>query len=243
MPVNTARVNASSKLNHYGDDSDEARWIIEDTTLGSITRNVSGPDGDLAATTSATGDVRLQLTNLHGAVAATIDPALTEPELYDYDEFGIPMAGQADQRYGWLGGKQRSGEAMGDVILMGCTPLQPRPRQVPPGRPRRRRQRHRLRLLRRRPRQLHRPRRQIRLGQHQEGPLQSGQGRLLRLHDPRPHRHHRRRRLRRLLRRHRQLERSRLGHRRSRRGRRRRRSSRQGRTLCSDRSPCRSQST
>lgn len=117
--VDAAWVNASSKLNHYGDDSDEARWIIEDTTLGSVTRNVSGPDGDLAATTSATGDVRLQLVNLHGDVAATIDPGLTEPELYDYDEFGIPMAGQADQRYGWLGGKQRSGEAMGDVILMG----------------------------------------------------------------------------------------------------------------------------
>ncbi|MEU0550478.1 LamG-like jellyroll fold domain-containing protein [Micromonospora sp. NPDC005979] len=111
--------NATSKLNHYGDDSDEPRWIVEDTTLGSITRNVSGPDGDLGATTSATGDVRLQLINLHGDVAATIDPALTEPELFDYDEFGVPMAGQADQRYGWLGGKQRSGEAMADVILMG----------------------------------------------------------------------------------------------------------------------------
>ncbi|WP_422732959.1 LamG-like jellyroll fold domain-containing protein [Micromonospora sp. WMMD558] len=112
-------VGATSKLNHYGDDSDEPRWIVEDTTLGSITRNVSGPDGDLAATTSATGDVVLQLTNLHGDVAATVDTALTEPEFFDYDEFGVPMAGQADQRYGWLGGKQRSGEAMGDVILMG----------------------------------------------------------------------------------------------------------------------------
>ncbi|HEX6970312.1 MAG TPA: polymorphic toxin type 17 domain-containing protein, partial [Micromonosporaceae bacterium] len=112
-------VNATSKLNHYGDDSDEVRWVVEDTTLGSITRNVSGPDGDLAATTSATGDVRLQLVNLHGDVAATIDPGLTEPEFFDFDEFGVPVAGQADQRYGWLGGKQRSGEALGDVILMG----------------------------------------------------------------------------------------------------------------------------
>ncbi|WP_433461138.1 LamG-like jellyroll fold domain-containing protein [Micromonospora sp. CA-248212] len=112
-------VNATSKLNHYGDDSDEPRWIIEDTTLGSYTRNVSGPDGDLAATTSDAGDVRLQLLNLHGDVAATIDTALLEPEFLDYDEFGVPVAGQADQRYGWLGGKQRSGDAVGDVILMG----------------------------------------------------------------------------------------------------------------------------
>ncbi|MFF0470805.1 polymorphic toxin-type HINT domain-containing protein [Micromonospora zamorensis] len=112
-------VNATSKLNHYGDDSDEPRWIVEDTTLGSITRNVSGPGGDLAATTSGTGDVVLQLTNLHGDVAVTVDPALTEPEFFDYDEFGVPLAGQAEQRYGWLGGKQRSGDAMGGVILMG----------------------------------------------------------------------------------------------------------------------------
>lgn len=114
-----AWANSSSKLNHYGDDSDEPRWTVEDTTQGIVARNVSGPDGDLTAITSATGDVVLQLTNLHGDIAATIDPGLTEPQLYDYDEFGVPMAGQADVRYGWLGGKQRSGEAMGDVILMG----------------------------------------------------------------------------------------------------------------------------
>ncbi len=117
--VNGAWSNASSKLNHYGDDSDEARWIVEDTSLGSITRNVSGPDSDLVATTSATGDVRLQLTNLHGDVAATIDTGLTAPEFYSFDEFGMPTAGQAQQRYGWLGGKQRSADALGGVILMG----------------------------------------------------------------------------------------------------------------------------
>ncbi|MEU4563770.1 LamG-like jellyroll fold domain-containing protein [Actinoplanes sp. NPDC023936] len=117
--VDGAWTNSTSKLNHYGDDSDEPRWTVEDTTLGTITRNVSGPDGDLAATTSGDGQVTLQLTNLHGDIAVTIDAALTEPQLYDYDEFGAPMDGQAGQRYGWLGGKQRSGEAIGGVILMG----------------------------------------------------------------------------------------------------------------------------
>ncbi|MEU6024443.1 LamG-like jellyroll fold domain-containing protein [Micromonospora sp. NPDC047134] len=112
-------VGATSKLNHYGDDTDNPRWIIEDTTAGTLTRNVFGPDNDLAATTSATGDVVLQLMNLHGGIVATVNTELTEPELFDHDEFGVPMAGQAKQRYGWLGGKQRSGEAMGDVILMG----------------------------------------------------------------------------------------------------------------------------
>ncbi|WP_146605870.1 LamG-like jellyroll fold domain-containing protein [Micromonospora craterilacus] len=112
-------VDATSKLNHYGDDSDSPQWIVEDTALGNVTRNVSGPDNDLVATTSATGDVVLQLTNLHGGIAAQVDTGLTEPELFDYDEYGLPVAGQANQRYGWLGGKQRSGEAIGDVILMG----------------------------------------------------------------------------------------------------------------------------
>jgi hypothetical protein len=107
------------KLNHYGDDTDNPRWIVEDTTAGTLTRNVAGPDSDLAATTSATGDVVLQLTNLHGGIAATVDTGLTEPELFDHDEFGVPVAGQADQRYGWLGGKQRSAETIGDAILMG----------------------------------------------------------------------------------------------------------------------------
>ncbi|GAA4038790.1 hypothetical protein GCM10022248_00760 [Nonomuraea soli] len=116
--VNGQWTQASSKVNHYGDDSDEPRWIVEDAQ-GTVTRMVSGPDGDLVATTSAGGDVRLQLNNLHGDVALTIDPALTAPQTYDYDEFGIARPQQDDVRYGWLGGKQRSGEALGDTILMG----------------------------------------------------------------------------------------------------------------------------
>ncbi|MEU7510957.1 DNRLRE domain-containing protein [Streptomyces sp. NPDC042898] len=112
--------NSTSKLNHYGDDSDEPRWIIEDTTQGTLTRNVSGPDGDLTATTSATGDVELQLANLHGDVAVTLDTATTAPKVFTFDEFGVPAEGQATQRYGWLGAKQRSSEALDDVILMGA---------------------------------------------------------------------------------------------------------------------------
>ncbi|MGW5235823.1 DNRLRE domain-containing protein [Streptomyces nodosus] len=112
--------NATSKLNHYGDDSDEPRWIIEDTTQGTLTRNVSGPDGDLIATTSATGDVELQFANLHGDVAVTLAPTTTTPKVLTFDEFGVPTEGQATQRYGWLGAKQRSSEALDNVILMGA---------------------------------------------------------------------------------------------------------------------------
>jgi RHS repeat-associated protein len=109
----------ASKTNHYGDDTDRPRWITEDAGTGGITRNVSGPDGDLCAITSATGDVALQLTNLHGDVVEIIDTGLTTPEIHTFDEFGNAPAAQNQQRYGWLGGKQRSDEALGGVVLMG----------------------------------------------------------------------------------------------------------------------------
>ncbi|MER6302978.1 ricin-type beta-trefoil lectin domain protein [Kitasatospora sp. NPDC001539] len=112
--------NATSKLNHYGDDSDQVRWTVEDTTLGTLTRNVSGLDGSLVATTSKTGDVQLQLTNLLGSVVVNTDTALTKPTVLDFDEFGIPQDGQANVRYGWLGGKERSAEALDGDILMGA---------------------------------------------------------------------------------------------------------------------------
>ncbi|MFG2040425.1 RHS repeat-associated core domain-containing protein [Dactylosporangium sp. NPDC048998] len=108
----------ASKLNHYSDDGDSPRWIVEDTATGAVTRNVVGPDTGLVATTDATGSVRLQLTNLHGDVVVTTDTALTSVQLSEYDEFGMPVTAGAS-RYGWLGGKQRSAETMGDTVLMG----------------------------------------------------------------------------------------------------------------------------
>ncbi|MFD0349805.1 polymorphic toxin type 17 domain-containing protein [Kitasatospora aburaviensis] len=50
----------------------------------------------------------------------TTDTALTKPVVLDFDEFGIPQDGQANVRYGWLGGKQRSAEAQDGDILMGA---------------------------------------------------------------------------------------------------------------------------
>jgi RHS repeat-associated protein len=109
----------ASRLNHYGDDSDSPRWIIEDTGTGTLTRMVSGPDGNLAATTTATGTPLFQVIDLHGDVATTLDATLLPPGFNRYDEYGVPTTGQAQTRYGWLGSKQRSAEALGGVILMG----------------------------------------------------------------------------------------------------------------------------
>ncbi|MCX5214373.1 DNRLRE domain-containing protein [Kitasatospora sp. NBC_00240] len=110
---------ATAKLNHYGDTGDNPRWTVEDTTTGTWTRNTSGPDGNLTATSTNTGGITLQLTNLFGSVVLTTDTALTTPVLADYDEFGNPAQGRTTSRYGWLGAQQRSAEAQDGIVLMG----------------------------------------------------------------------------------------------------------------------------
>jgi RHS repeat-associated protein len=133
--VNGAWANNVTKINHYGADNDEPRWIAEDLTQpDNLTRNIESPDGDLAATTSKTGNVVLELTSLHGDVMATVpvDPAGSTitgaVTVVDTDEFGLPSAdtpASATARYAWLGGKQRSGETLGDTILMGARVYDP----------------------------------------------------------------------------------------------------------------------
>ncbi|UYQ64487.1 DNRLRE domain-containing protein [Streptomyces peucetius] len=110
----------ASKRNHYDSDSDNPRWIIEDTTSGDLTRNVESIGGDLAATTSKTGDTVLQLTNIHGDVALQLPLDTTKaPTALDSDEYGIPRTSQAAARYNWLGAKQRSTETLTGLTLMG----------------------------------------------------------------------------------------------------------------------------
>jgi len=120
--------NAVTKVNHYGADSDEPRWIAEDVTQpANLTRNVESPEGDLAVTTgkATTDPVVLQLTSLHGDVMATVPVTggtMGAVTVTDTDEFGIPnpaTPNSATARYGWLGGKERSAQALGGTILMG----------------------------------------------------------------------------------------------------------------------------
>ncbi|MBA3743586.1 RHS repeat-associated core domain-containing protein [Sporichthya sp.] len=120
----------AAKTNHYpgdGGGGDSPTWINESGS--SVTRNVTGIAGDLAAyTDAATANVFwLQLTTLHGDVgqalhytsATTSDSALA----YDTTEYGAKKTGTtgpAYGRYAWLGGKQRSIETVANsLILMG----------------------------------------------------------------------------------------------------------------------------
>nr|WP_245877225.1 DNRLRE domain-containing protein [Streptomyces glaucescens] len=116
----TTWTQTASKLNHYDGEGDNPRWIVEDTATGALTRNVDSMSGDLAATTSKTGDTVLQLTTIHGDVALQLPLDTTKaPVALDSDEYGNPRVGQAATRYNWLGAKQRSAETLTGLTLMG----------------------------------------------------------------------------------------------------------------------------
>lgn len=123
--VNGAWQNANTKVNHYDGDGDNPRWISEDVTQpNNVTRMVDSPSGSLAATTGVTGSVITQVTDLHGDIVLEMDGTPASLTAHRFDEFGVPLAigNQAtptSTRYGWLGGAQRSAEALGGVILMG----------------------------------------------------------------------------------------------------------------------------
>ena len=127
---------APTKTNHFDDASgDSPAWIDEDSGAATLsaTRYVAGLDGNLAAAVTHTGtatSARWQLVNLHGDVvsSAADDPALATPDgaTLDADEFGTPRGG-ASARYGWLGGKQRSTDTLGGLVLMGVRLYAPIP--------------------------------------------------------------------------------------------------------------------
>ncbi|MFD8463496.1 DNRLRE domain-containing protein [Streptomyces cyaneofuscatus] len=110
--------DSATLTNHYGNGSDSPDWTAGDN--GGISRSVKDLNGDLIATTGATGDVVLQLTNLHGDVATQI-PLVSgsTPVVNAYDEYGNLLPGTDPTRYGWLGGKQRSSETPSGATLMG----------------------------------------------------------------------------------------------------------------------------
>ncbi|MET9134312.1 DNRLRE domain-containing protein [Streptomyces antibioticus] len=109
----------SHTTSHYGDDGDSPSWMSQDQG-GVIARNVRGLTGNMEATTSATGDTVLQLTNIHGDVSVQLPMDISQnPVVLRADEYGNTAPGTPTTRYGWLGGKQRSSDTLTGAILMG----------------------------------------------------------------------------------------------------------------------------
>ncbi|MEO5875060.1 MAG: RHS repeat-associated core domain-containing protein [Streptosporangiaceae bacterium] len=106
--------------NHYTDSGDSPAWISE--ADGSWTRNINS--GGLSAIQKSDGTTSLQFTNLHGDVVATADlvTGLTGIGAYfEQTEYGIPRTQNTTNpsRYGWLGEKLRSSDALAGIVLMG----------------------------------------------------------------------------------------------------------------------------
>jgi len=114
-----------TEIFHYSSASDSPAW----TERGSSwSRNVTGFGGDLAAVQESGKETVLQLANLHGDVSATarINPEATSlKDTSTYDEFGNQTSGPPNQRFAWLGGKQRRTEFTSGVIQMGARSYAP----------------------------------------------------------------------------------------------------------------------
>lgn len=101
---------------HYDSSDDNPAWIGEPN--GTVSIYTSGLNGSLAAVTAG-GSTAYQLVNLHGDIATTVSAGTnTLTASQDADEYGKPRNGSTP-RYGWLGAYQRSGEALGGLLLMG----------------------------------------------------------------------------------------------------------------------------
>ena len=106
---------------HYNDDGDSPAWT---STATSWTRNITGPDGNLAATADQAG---------------TVDPAAGQParrhrrhrRRHQHRHRGhqlqrnhrirhTPHRQPPPGTYGWLGGKQRSNNDLAGLTLMGA---------------------------------------------------------------------------------------------------------------------------
>jgi RHS repeat-associated protein len=112
---------AATQTWHYSGDNDSPTWIAENGT-GSWTRNVSGPNGLLAAIADQSGTTLLQLPDLHGDIVGTASTSATATSLLsagDQTEFGGQRTGSA-ARYGWLGGRQRATDPATGALLMGA---------------------------------------------------------------------------------------------------------------------------
>jgi len=127
LRTTTTTVNGtttSTTSNHYNDpSSDSPTWLSETADASQWTANTTDLLGNLAATTTQNGTTTQQYSNLHGDITATSNPAATTCTFTPpTDEFGNTTN---TARYGWLGGKQRSTDALGGVVLMGIRLYEP----------------------------------------------------------------------------------------------------------------------
>ncbi|MGW2618912.1 DNRLRE domain-containing protein [Streptomyces sp. NPDC001500] len=115
--ANGTWTDTATVTNHYGCGCDSPTWSVSGQ---GVTRDVRGLEDGLGATTSASGDVVLQFTDIHGDVSVRqpLD-AGTAGSVQHFDEFGNTLDTSVAGAYGWLGGYQRPSDTLSKVVLMG----------------------------------------------------------------------------------------------------------------------------
>jgi RHS repeat-associated protein len=116
--------NGVTYTSHYSDSSDNSSWVSD--TNGGWTRVVTDFSGMLAAQVTPSGTT-LELPDLHGDIMATASTDSTSAgpaSTNTYTEAGTPEA-STPGTYGWLGGYQISGNALGGQLLMGARTYNP----------------------------------------------------------------------------------------------------------------------
>jgi len=131
--VTTTSGSSTTTVQHYADStaagSEAASWVETTGSTPGWTRNISGPDGLLAATQDKTGTTTLLLTDLSDSVVGSqTDVTGSYPAgLIDDTEYGTPRPDPngtphttaGPDTYSWLGGHRRDQDTLGDVTLMG----------------------------------------------------------------------------------------------------------------------------
>ena len=132
--TDTLGILSTVVTNHYDGMGDSPAWTTSsDGTTTTVRRNIPGPDGNLALTTSVVGagtaSATLNIVNPHGDVFTTIPDVVNVTAAQvgacnDTDEFGVTLTPSAPS-YGWVGGKLRSTNTATGLIQMGVRVYDP----------------------------------------------------------------------------------------------------------------------
>ncbi|GAA2364373.1 hypothetical protein GCM10010404_18270 [Nonomuraea africana] len=109
--VRSETTAAGVTVHHYGSEGESPSWLADG---GEIVRTVRGIGGGLAALTSATGAVRVQLATLHGDVGTELDLDSGAATVLGFDEYGVASS---PRRYGWLGTRLHAATLDGTLLI------------------------------------------------------------------------------------------------------------------------------
>ena len=132
--TDTSGVSSVVVVNHYDGVGDAPAWVSSsDGVTTTTSRNVLGPDGNVALTTSRVGSgvvsAMVNIVNPHGDVFTTIPDVVNVSAALvgaaqDTDEFGVTLT-SSPSTYGWVGAKSRATDTVTGLIQMGVRVYDP----------------------------------------------------------------------------------------------------------------------